>query len=331
MALESTPGEGGDLRELASGVDALYVSGSGDVDALLPRLEAGRALSEETENPIPFVLGGEEFRIRPRSWGRYRYCLEHRYGQVGLTGSSSLPAVRVQPRSEVLHGLGPTQTVEWFDERLTAEIGPCPLIVSRLDLYVDVQGWLLHGNLRDRFVCRGRRRNTHEDGADWTGFEFGRRTSKTVTGRIYDKGRQVKEKGLDWWPDVWGRAYDPAESVVRVELEVGRVALREFGVEGVGETLAKAPAMWANLTNEWLTFRTPTGDKTKARWPLASEWRAIQRASLRGSAIGIEKDQGRATSGVTEATHAAPGGRPSAVLRAQRHDRPRGRTRTTAG
>jgi hypothetical protein len=43
------------------------------------------------------------------------------------------------------------------------------------------------------------------------------------------------------------------------------------------------------VTESWLTYRTPTGDGQRDRWPTAAEWAVIQRASLRSDAIGADR------------------------------------------
>ena len=55
------------------------------------------------------------------------------------------------------------------------------------------------------------------------------------------------------------------------------------------EVLATIPALWLWVTTEWLTYRSPTSDKTRSRWPVAPEWKAVQRASLAEAAFGIER------------------------------------------
>jgi hypothetical protein len=90
------------LRELASGVDALYLSGRPEVPGVLrARLEEGRQLAEGTTAllwggpqvvggttvPIPFDLGGDKFDLGPHGWGKYRYCLDQPDGRVGFTTS----------------------------------------------------------------------------------------------------------------------------------------------------------------------------------------------------------------------------------------------------
>ena len=137
---EGTPSEGG-LRELASGVDALYLSGR----AVLPEpfvecLAAARAQAEASGSSQAVSIAGVEFDVASHGMGRYRYCLSHRYGQVGVSPSTHLPALRVQPWTQFLHGIGVREACGVFMELLGEELGACVLTVSRLDLYVDVQG-----------------------------------------------------------------------------------------------------------------------------------------------------------------------------------------------
>lgn len=100
------------------------------------------------------------------------------------------------------------------------------MTASGLDLYADWQGWDLVSENRHQFMGRASRRDTHEEDGTLTGFEFGRRKTATLAARIYDKTLQVHEKGLDWWPAVWGPAFDPANRIWRVEFEFGREGLR---------------------------------------------------------------------------------------------------------
>lgn len=61
------------------------------------------------------------------------------------------------------------------------------LSVSRIDIYADFEGWRLVADDRHRFSCRSASVRTFEDDGRLTGFEFGRRSTKTVSARIYDK------------------------------------------------------------------------------------------------------------------------------------------------
>ena len=82
----------------------------------------------------------------------------------------------------------------------------------------------------------------------------------------------------------------------RIEFEIGRTGLREYGVDTPEDALGAAGALWASLTETWLTYRSPTGDATKSRWPVAPEWRAVQHARIRDDAVGLVRvTEGRPT------------------------------------
>ena len=63
------------LRELASGIDALYMSGHGSASpGLMTELEAHRLVAEEHREPVPIQLGDGRWSLEPRGLGRYRFC-----------------------------------------------------------------------------------------------------------------------------------------------------------------------------------------------------------------------------------------------------------------
>lgn len=272
-------------------MDALYLSGRCEVPAgLVDVLEAGRERAVEAGGPVPFEPLGDGWMLARHGFGKYRYCLAHESEQVGVTTSERLPALRVQARAGFLHGVGPRAALGSFEElgeRLAG--GPVEWGLSRLDLFCDVQGWTLGGDDRRRFVCRAAKRDLFEDGDDLDGFGFGRRTSKTVSARIYDKTRESAGKGTDWWPKVWGARFDESLPVLRIEFELGRQGLKEFGVDTPTDGLDRAAGIWGGLTEAWLTYRTPTADGTRARWPIATEWATVQQATLHQGALGLER------------------------------------------
>jgi hypothetical protein len=135
-------------------------------------------------------------------------------------------------------------------------------------------------------------RDTHEDGDEWTGFEFGRHKGGNVMGRVYDKTRNVAQTRKVWWFDYWGDRVKPGEIVRRVELEFGRAGLRSFGLDTPADVLDGLGDLWRYGTHDWLTFRTPTPDRTKARWPIAPEWNAVQSAGISLPALGLARTYG---------------------------------------
>lgn len=278
------------LTELASGVDALYLSGWSSLRReTIEQLTGARAHAEASTDPVYTEFGNVEWQMRSRAFGKHHFWLTGEFGQLGVTTSESLPTFRIQPKAEFLHGLGSDESVEWVHRILEAECGPTLLTVSRIDLHADLQGWKLIGDDRRRFVCQAASRILHEEGETFTGFEFGRRTSKTVCCRIYDKTVEMAAKGTDYWLDIWGASYVDVLPVVRVEFEIHRSALREYGVDTPEDVLAASGALWADLTASWLTYRDPTSDETRSRWPVASEWDQVRRARLADGAFGISR------------------------------------------
>jgi hypothetical protein len=275
--------------ELASGVDALYLSGRTALPLpFLERLEQARALAELASVTVPFELGGESFGMAPHAFGRYRFCLEHSDGRVGISPSVQLPALRIQPRSGYLHAVGPAAAATRFQRLLESECDEVFFSVSRIDLYVDVEGWDVAIEDRTRFVCRAGSVRTYEEENLFTGFEFGRRSTKTICARIYDKTADVARTGADWWFDIWQRD-NGTGPVIRVELEFNREGLDQFGLSGVDETLAAVGDLWRYGTVEWLTHRSPTADGNRARWPVSPQWTCVQKATLSHHAIGAER------------------------------------------
>lgn len=280
----------GPLRELASGIDALYLSARAILGpTLLERLEDRRRWADQIRIPVPCELGEEYLGMAPHAWGRYRYCLDHALARVGLTTSEHVPTVRVQPRAEALHSLGPSGTVDAVSRLLGPELGTLSWRVSRVDVFSDWQGWKLQASDASRFVCRADTRRTFEVAGRLTGFTFGSRTTKTISARLYDKTADVGAKGTTWWVELWGDDYDETEPVWRLEFECAREALGQFGLSGVDEVLAAAGDIWTYATGDWLTERTPTADRTHSRWPLAPEWLAVHQATLCQRRIGAER------------------------------------------
>jgi len=278
------------LRELASGVDARYLSGRTVLPrGLTTRLASVRELAELAGEPIPFPLGELSFKLAPHGWGRYRFVLVHELGRIGFSESGHLPPIRIQPKAELLHAVGPEATVAGFRSVLESECDEVSFAVSRVDLFADVQGWALCAEDRNRFLCRATNCTTFEEGAGFRGFQFGWRTTKTFSARIYDKTADVERHGSDWWFGLWGDGYVAAMPVHRIEFEIGRKGLTDFGLDTPGDVLRAKADLWRYATGEWLSFRTPTDDSTRARWPIAPEWEQVQRSSLGNRAIGLER------------------------------------------
>jgi hypothetical protein len=267
--------------ELASGVDALYLSGHGYLPkALLGSLEEHRLWADQISMSVPFDLGPFVFGLAPHGWGKYRYCLDHECGRIGFTSSSRLPSIRIQPRSEFLQARGPAGVVQHFDELLRPLVDTLGFSVARLDLFCDFEGLAFSVEDRPGFLCRGAVCTTYETDRACTGFAFGSRRTGRISARIYDKSAEMEAKGTDWWDAVWGERHGEGARVWRIEFEIGWAALSELELVRHDEVLAVVPSLWRYCTTEWLTLRTPSPDSNRSRWPLAPKWAVVQNASL---------------------------------------------------
>jgi hypothetical protein len=278
------------LVELASGVDALYVSGRGVVSPrFLTELEGAKQRAQASDTGVAIDVDGHAATVEPRAFGRYPFLLSTEHGRIGVTDSTSLPALRIQPLAEHLHAVGPRASLAWFEDLAASFTDDLRLSASRLDVFSDWHGLVLDADDRHRFVGRAKRLDTHEDAGALTGFEFGRRKTQTVAARIYDKSLDMKTKGALWWPQVWGDAYEPGRQVVRVEVEFGRKGLTQYGVDTALQALDAAPDLWLTATTDWLSLRAPSGDATRSRWPVDTDWLTIQRPTFAEHAIGLDR------------------------------------------
>lgn len=74
------------------------------------------------------------------------------------------------------------------------------------------QGIDVRANERVNFVTYSDKRALYEVGEEMSGLTFGKRGGSLMC-RIYDKTRESKDKGHDWWPEVWGASFDPEQKV----------------------------------------------------------------------------------------------------------------------
>jgi len=293
----SVPPFGRSPVELASGIDALYMSARGAVpDVLLSELDLHKNVARQRDEPVDINLGGYPLRVIGTGWGKYRYCLLHELARVGITPSEKLPAIRVQPTARALHTIGPETTVLWVRNLLDAFGVESTLQVSRLDLHSDWQGFWIEPNERSNFVTYSDKRALYEVGDALSGLNFGKRGG-ALYARLYDKTREAEGKGHDWWPDVWGPGFDPEQPVLRVEFEINRDGLREFGILSPEDAFENLGPLWAYSTSQWLTLRIPTADDTRSRWPIDPRWQAVQRCSLSGNALPADRMRAGAASG----------------------------------
>jgi hypothetical protein len=89
----------GSLRELASGVDALYLSARPDLPTqFVAHLEDCREWAVEVKRRAPCEIGNAMFGISPYGWGKYRFCLDHQMARMTADARNSPWAATEFPR-----------------------------------------------------------------------------------------------------------------------------------------------------------------------------------------------------------------------------------------
>lgn len=223
------------MVELASGVDALYLSGRGELDVgFLTKLDEAKQRAVDKGGAVPCEVGPLVCAMRPHGWGRYRYCIEHPTGRLGFTDSRRLPAVRIQPRSIFLHAVGPPAAADTFRHLVEPFCSDLSVGVSRIDLCVDVEGWAIAAEDRERFVCRADARRTYEEKGRCT-LSMPRFMTTILAKHLLRRGRPGPDELVFVAPD--GGPLHAGNFRNRV-LDTGRQARRARGLH-----LPRAPAL----------------------------------------------------------------------------------------
>jgi hypothetical protein len=253
---------------LGCGIDTLYLSL--DVtweyvagDGFWADLDEARDQAEDLGEAVGVELLGMEWAIRPHGIRGYRYILEREDCALVIADRDSKrrPNVRLELRSIGLwaygYGTYPSRLFGLLEnEGATIEAAK----VSRVDVCSDV---VVAGEdftaeqLQAQLVTRcasvadfhdldsGVNRYYERRVGAFTGMQVGR---GDIVTRVYDKGRECRKSGKDWFYDVWEIESIPdGLKIIRVEYQLRREAARELEVGTASELLERLPELWSYL------------------------------------------------------------------------------------
>ena len=242
---------------------------------------------------------GAAFDMQPFGVGGYEWVLighEFTFRVGDWLTPGSRPSVMVEVRSETLWRLGVAACVERVSNLimgLGGNVERCR--VSRLDLCVDlrIKSPLWSPSLLEHCVSRSRKRSVYLDTRDLEGISVGR---GVVQCRVYDKLREIREVSHKFWfGDVWKINLDEVcddERIVRVEYQLRREALKEMGIDLIGDLETKSAAVWGYCSQEWLRF-VDDADQHHTMQTVAPWWLVVQTA-YKGSQLGTSAVRARA-------------------------------------
>ena len=274
-----------------SGVDSFEASFWAIIDpAFLAEVKALKEKAQQEEVPQPIELAGLEFLVQPKGIPNYPYLLKHEYLHVRLSGKIAGACISVRGESVGLVAFG-HEELYGLAELVAARIGSVGSAgLSRLDVAVDVQGFVPTVADFGNFVCRARKRQLFFEGQELQTLQFG---AGDMVLRIYNKTQELPASGKEWFRSVWAHTpgYDPDADVWRVEGQFRREMLREIGCEAPWDAFAKLPHVLGTALS-WCELRVPNG-VTQTRWPLDPRWEALKEASFAGQPLPrVRKEQG---------------------------------------
>jgi hypothetical protein len=286
-------------RLLAAGIDTLdlsfYVDWGDTWDSVRESLEAGKARAEQTEGILWDDGAHGECIIfaggKPPMY-RYRLQLPNAHLAVAKSGKpGKWPNVYASPSAESLWRNGIAATVEsltGFIQRLGGKVvNACP---SRCDVCADFQvpdglaldfirGHAVSKSDKSRHIMKGEHLETYYAGA----------AGADIQARIYNKSAEIQSSGKFWFENVW--QLWPAENVWRVEFQLRRQALRQYGLNTMPALLKLLPALWESLCRDWFSLRLQDDSNTTRR-SVHPWWAAVEQAAERlGASPGkIKRD-----------------------------------------
>src|SRR5712692_1641506 len=284
------------MAVLSSGIDTLHVSVRGEVKSHVRSvLEEAKVRAQDAEEPVAFEfpVTSQAFLVKPFGLRGYTYWLTSPDFELILGKGERFPAALIQFHSAYLHSCGPAMAWDLVDLLLRHDLFVTrpDVVVSRVDLYVDFQGWTPVVEDLRRFVCQGRQRRLFEEvfvtGRRLTGFMFGK---GGLAARIYDKTEECRKRGNGWLRDVW-EGGDPGLPVWRLEFQFRRLVLSEFSLKGVEEVADGIQDLWAYGAGRWLSLRKATRDRQAGHWPEDPAWRQLRAVTLAPASTGIVRQR----------------------------------------
>jgi hypothetical protein len=245
-------------RFLLCGIDTLdlglYVTWGRNWDDRLRLLDSRKRDAQKEDGVLSEMPSGRTFIFKPGGKGNnYRFHLEfpsyHLFiGKAAVAGRS--PNVFVSLNAETI----------WFQQIETAlndiaadlkSIGGGVISrvqPSRCDLAADfkVPGGFSFEFLKSHKVSRSRKSNPYLNGDTLETFYLGAK-SGDVQLRLYDKRTEVLQQGEKlWFWGLWG--VEPGAEVWRVEFQLRRAVLKQYGVDTLPDLFGKMGGIWKDLT-----------------------------------------------------------------------------------
>ena len=212
----------------------------------------------------------------------YAYILHNSGYQINIAQyKSKLPnfaPIQVRISSEYLwaYGLADSWSMiyNWIVETFGNVISEK---VCRLDLCTHVSDIDFITDYAISYKGNFKKRETFYTGNQISAITFGRRTSKNIYCRIYNKSLEVQEKKQKlWFYEIWKNNNMNAKNVWNVEFEIKSEFLRDYSIDTVHDVLQHLQDLWLFCTNQWLIKIDRTNPRVE-RCNINNDWLEIQK------------------------------------------------------
>ena len=289
---------------LLCGIDSLdlglYVLWGSDWKRRLQSLDKKKQQARKNGGLLIALPSGRSCIFKPGGKGEnYRFHLQFDaynlfIGKAARPGSS--PNVYLSISAKVLWLNDIETALAWITQDLKAIGGGTiqRVQVSRLDLCTDfhIPGGLSHEFILTHKVTRNDKGKLFLDKNELQTY-YAADAKSPIQLRIYNKGLEVKQGGIKlWFLDLWKR--DSTDDIWRMEYQVRRPALKQFGINSLDDLKEKQAGLWGYLTTKWFSLRLPDNDKAE-RKTIHPFWSAVQECfknQVPGTASEVHRDYG---------------------------------------
>jgi hypothetical protein len=238
------------------------------------------------------AVGG--FIVLPRGLARrYSFHVKHPTGNFFITNTPApvgFPNVMCWVDNRMILKLGLTGATAAVTQVING-FGGCvtQIVPSRVDLFADfyIRDGLTFNFLQSKRVGKKQKVRSTLDGDVLETYALGTEGA-SISARIYDKGKQLLKHGDQRWIcEAWNNS--KPSNIWRVEFQLLRPILHDFGVDSVDDILAKCGGIWSYLTKDWVSFRN-RDNGNKSRRTIDPWWEVVQSVATRfGLAVPIKR------------------------------------------
>lgn len=288
-------GEGEEsFRLFLRGVDSLYLSYQGRLkerkeEILVELRERARNITRAEQAKAQLPIGEHVFEVLDKGSGFYPFGLVDYAYRIRLASkmAKQIPVAVVQVSSEFLASVG----VEEAERELRVILGELVDLeggekIGRVDLFADFASDLsLEAVHRDEWVTRAEEIHSYSIRRKLSGWTLG--LGGPMAARLYNKTLEIESHSHKFFfHGIWEKAgWNPMYEVWRLEFELKRSALSQFGVNTLDDLRRSSGSLWRYLTTEWGRLAIANReDETRARWKTHPVWQALQGVEWEGNA-----------------------------------------------